>query len=138
MSRSKHTKVTTAVVVAAGGVLLVGASTASASPSADVHGGKTITAQVSGEKPGQSCRIDTHGIATAWQPVGRDGTVRLDSGPVPQGRHDAEILCENPTLGDASMHHVGHEQDVFTGRWAAAFEFLQHHRLEFLTPDQKS
>lgn len=137
MSRSQHTRITAVVVGAAGVVLVVGAATASATPSVDVHGGNTITAQVSGEKPELSCRIAGAGIAMRWRAVGRDGTVQLDSGPVPQGRHDARIVCENPRIGQPSVHTVGHEEDVFTGHWAPAFEFLQHHRLEFLTPRER-
>jgi len=136
MVRSQHTtRITAAVVGAAGVVLVVGAATASATPSVDLHGGgNTITAQVSGEKQGQSCRIAAAGIDMPWRPVGRDGTVQLVSGPVRQGRHDARIECENPRIGDASAHAVGREEDVFTGHWAPAFEFLAHHRLQFLAP----
>ncbi len=138
MGRSQHTKVTTVVVGAAASILVVGAATSSATPSVDVDGGATITAQVSGLEPGQACRIDAAGLEMPWRPVGRDGTVELNSGPVPQGRHDATIVCENPLAGKASVHTVGHEQDVFTGRWAPAYEFLQHHRLELLTPRERS
>ncbi|MBY8859517.1 hypothetical protein K7711_23820 [Nocardia sp. CA2R105] len=134
MSRAQHTRISVAAVGAVGVVFAVGAATASAAPSVDVHGGNTITAQVSGEKPGHSCRIAATGVETPWRPVSGDGTVRLDSGPVRHGRHDARVVCENPRVGAASVHTVGHEQDVFTGQWAPAFEFLQHHRLEFLTP----
>ncbi|MQY21900.1 hypothetical protein [Nocardia macrotermitis] len=134
MSRAQHTRISIAIVGAVGVVFAVGAATASASPSVDVHGGETITARVSGEKPGQSCRITATGIDMPWHAVAQDGTVSLDSGPVRQGRHDARVVCENPQVGASSAHTVGHEQDVFTGHWAPAFEFLQHHRLEFLTP----
>ncbi|MBU3065085.1 hypothetical protein KO481_26585 [Nocardia sp. NEAU-G5] len=135
MVRSQHTtRITAAVVGATGVVLVVGAATASATPSADLRGGNTITAQVSGEKQGQSCRIAAAGIDMPWRAVGRDGTVQLDSGPVRQGRHDARIECENPRVGEASVHAVGHEEDVYTGHWAPAFEFLTHHRLQFLAP----
>jgi hypothetical protein len=135
MVRSQHTtRITAAVVGAAGVVLVVGAATASATPSVDLHGGSTITARVTGEKQGQSCRIAGAGIDMPWRAVGRDGTVRLDSGPVHQGRHDARIECENPRVGETSVHPVGHEQDVYTGHWAPAFDFLAHHRLQFLAP----
>lgn len=135
MTRSvKTTRITAAVIGATGVVLIVGAATASATPSVDLHGGSTITARVSGEKQGQSCRIAAAGLDMPWRPVGRDGTVQLDSGPVRQGRHDARIECENPSVGAASVHPVGREEDVFTGHWAPAFEFLAHHRLQFLAP----
>lgn len=135
MVRSQHTtRITAAVVGATGIVLVVGAATASATPSVDLHGGHTITAQVSGEKQGQSCRIAATGIDMPWRAVGHDGAVQLDSGPIRQGRHDARIECENPRVGETSVHAVGQEEDVYTGHWAPAFEFLAHHRLQFLTP----
>ncbi|WP_067666591.1 hypothetical protein [Nocardia miyunensis] len=134
MSRAQNTRISIAAVGAVGVVFAVGAATASASPSVDVHGGNTITARVSGEKPGQSCRIAATGIEMPWRTVNSDGTVSLDSGPVRHGRHEARVVCENPRAGVSSAYTVGHEQDVFTGQWAPAFEFLQHHRLDFLTP----
>ncbi|ATL68612.1 hypothetical protein [Nocardia terpenica] len=137
MTRARHTRLTAAVAGAVGVVFVVGAATASANPSAAVRGGTTITAHVSGEKPGQVCRIAALGLPMRWQPVDSGGAVDLDSGPVTSGRHAAQVVCENPTVGDVSAHEVGKEEDVFTGHWAPAYEFLHHHRLEFLTPRER-
>ncbi len=73
-----------------------------------------------------------------WRAVGGDGSVDLDTGPVGPGRHNAHVVCEDPRLGAASQRTVGKDEDVFTGHWAPAFEFLHHHRMEFLTPHEHS
>ncbi len=117
---------------AVGLLFVVGAATASATPEAALRGGPTISAHVTGAKPGQACRIEAAGVDMPWRTVGADGSVVLDSGPVSRGRHDARVMCGGP--GGAAAHAVGKQEDVFTGRWAPAYEFLHHHRLEFLTP----
>ncbi|MGV9680909.1 hypothetical protein ACWDSJ_37040 [Nocardia sp. NPDC003482] len=134
MNRRRSTRVSMLLAGAVATIFAVGAATASASPSAAVHGGTTISAHVTGERAGQVCRIAAPGIDMPWRPVGRDGTVDLDTGPVPAGRHEARVVCEDPRVGDASVRTVGRVEDVFTGRWAPVFEFLHHHRLEVLTP----
>jgi hypothetical protein len=138
VSRPRNTKLTAAVAGAVGIIFVVGAATASADPSAAVRGGSTITAHVSGERAGQVCRISAPGIDMPWRPVGAGGSVDLDAGPVPGGRHDTRVVCEDPRIGDASAHPIGKEEDVFTGQWAPAFEFLYHHRLEFLVPRERA
>ncbi|MCX4091134.1 hypothetical protein [Nocardia sp. alder85J] len=127
-------RITVGLGCAVGAVFVVGAATASATPSAAMHGGGTVTAHVTGERAGHVCRIAGAGIDMPWQSVGSGGTVDLDTGPVSGGRHEARVVCEDPNAGDASVRTVGREDDVFTGHWAPAFEFLHHHRLEFLTP----
>ncbi|MFJ1456157.1 hypothetical protein [Nocardia sp. N2S4-5] len=132
MTRTKRTKLSAAVAGVVAAVFVIGAATASATPSAALHGGATVTAHVTEARAGQSCRIEGTGVAMPWHAVGADGTVDLDSGAVPPGRHRARVMCERP--GDATEYPVGRQEDVFTGRWSPAFEFLHHHRLEFLTP----
>ncbi|RDI67512.1 hypothetical protein [Nocardia pseudobrasiliensis] len=134
MSRRRSTRLSVALIGSVGVVFAVGAATASASPSAALHGGATIAAHVTGERSGQVCRIAATGIEMPWRPVGSDGSVDLDTGPVRAGRHTARVVCEDPGIGDASQHSVGRAEEVFTGHWAPAFEFLHHHRLEVLTP----
>ncbi|MBF6170264.1 hypothetical protein [Nocardia blacklockiae] len=128
MTRSQRTKLSAAVACAVGLVFAVGAATASASPSAVLRGGATVTAHVTEAKPGQACRIEGTGVGMPWRAVGADGTVDLNSGPVPPGRHRARVMCEQQ--GGAGEHPVGRQEDVFTGRWSPVFEFLHHHRLD--------
>ncbi len=116
-----------ALAGAVGIVVVVGAATASATPSAVVRGGPTITAHVTEAKQGQACRIEAPGVDMPWRAVGADGTVDLDTGPVAPGHHRARVTCEER---GAAAHPVGRQEDVFTGRWAPALEFLHHHRLE--------
>ncbi|MFI5775986.1 hypothetical protein [Nocardia sp. NPDC051570] len=134
MSRRRSTRLTVALVGSVGVIFAVGAATASASPSAALHGGTTIAAQVTGERSGQICRITAPGVDMPWRPVGSDGRVALDTGPVRGGRHEARVVCADPRLGDASVRTIGREEDVFTGHWAPAYEFLHHRHLEMLTP----
>ncbi len=138
MSRSRRSRIGAALAGAVGVVFVVGAATAAATPSVALRGGSTVTAHVTGEKAGQSCRITGSGIDMPWRPVGKDGSVELDSGPVGSGRHNAHVICEDSHRGPASQYAVGKDEDVFTGHWAPAFEFLHHHRMEFLTPHEHS
>ncbi|MEU6558454.1 hypothetical protein [Nocardia nova] len=135
-SRSRRTRIGAALAGAVGVVFVVGAATAAATPSVALRGGSTVTAHVTGERAGQVCRITAPGIDMPWRPVGIDGSVELDTGPVESGRHNAHVVCEDPRTGPASQHVVGKSEDVFTGHWAPAFEFLHHHRMEFLTPHE--
>ncbi|MFF0496998.1 hypothetical protein ACFYU5_11375 [Nocardia aobensis] len=137
MSRSRRTRIGAALAGAVGVAFVVGGATAAATPSVALRGGATITARVTGEKAGQTCRITGSGIDMPWRTVSSDGSVELDSGPVPSGRHNARVVCRDSRTGAASQHAVGKEEDVFTGHWAPAFEFLHHHRMEFLTPHER-
>ncbi|MBO0853359.1 MAG: hypothetical protein J2P18_06280 [Nocardia sp.] len=139
MTRARRTRVGAAFGGAVGVVFIVGAATAAATPSASLRGGDTVTARVTGEKPGHTCRIDAAGIEMPWRTVGSDGSVELDSGQVAPGKHAARVVCETPRAESGEPvgeHTVGKEEDVFTGHWAPALEFLHHHRMEFLTPNQ--
>ncbi|MCC3312751.1 hypothetical protein [Nocardia africana] len=134
MRRSRRTRIGAALAGAVGAAFIVGGATAAATPSVALRGGATVTARVTGEKAGQACRITGSDIDMPWRTVGSDGSVELDSGPVSSGRHTARVVCQDPRTGASSRHAVGKEEDVFTGHWAPAFEFLHHHRMEFLTP----
>ncbi|MCM6774647.1 hypothetical protein NDR87_13060 [Nocardia sp. CDC159] len=134
MSRPRRTRLSLALVGAMGVIFAVGAATASAAPSAALRGGTSIAAHVTGEQAGRVCRIASAGVDMPWRPVGSDGTVDLDTGPVHAGRHLARVVCEDPRVGAASVRTVGRAAEVVTGHWAPAFEFLHHHRLEVLTP----
>ncbi|NKY89537.1 hypothetical protein [Nocardia veterana] len=136
MSRIRRTRISAVLTGAVGVAFVVGAATAAATPSAALRGGATITAHVTGEKPGVQCRITASGVEMPWRTVGSDGSVDLDTGPVPSGRHAARVVCTDPRVGASDRHAVGKEEDVFTGHWAPAFEFLHHHRMEFLTPHE--
>ncbi|MBF6332062.1 hypothetical protein [Nocardia transvalensis] len=138
MTRPHSTRLTAVLVGGVGVLFAVGAATASASPSAALRGGATITAHVSGQKSGEVCRIVAAGVDMPWRPVGSGGTVDLDTGPVRAGRHAARVVCEDARIGDASAHAVGKQDEVFTGHWAPAFEFLHHHRVEVLAPRDRS
>jgi hypothetical protein len=138
VSRIRSTRLTAGIVGTVAVAFVVGAATASANPYAALRGGSTITAHVTQEKAGQVCRITAPGVDMPWRPVGAAGVVDLDTGPIHDGRHESRVVCEDPRIGAASLHEVGREEDVFTGHWAPAFEFLHHHRLEFLAPHDRS
>ncbi|MQY25266.1 hypothetical protein NRB56_08220 [Nocardia sp. RB56] len=93
---------------------VTGAGPAAASPVAVFRGDGAITAHVTGEHPGYRCQIAAHGVDGPWRPVGADGVVDLDSGPLPAGRHVVSVLCENRDRGDASVHTVARNTEVFT------------------------
>jgi hypothetical protein len=133
MSRPGRARLTAIAVGAAGAMVAVGAATASPTPQAQLHGGTGITARVTGERPGSECRIQAHGVNMPWQPVAADGAADLDTGKMPAGRYDAQVVCA-PTSSGLAARAVGRPEDVYTGRWAAADGFLHRYGLEFLTP----
>ncbi len=90
------------------------AGPAAAGPMAVLRGGADITAHVTGEHPGYRCQIAAHGVDGPWQSVGVDGVVDLDSGPLPTGRHVVSVLCEDRDRGDASVHTIARNTEVFT------------------------
>lgn len=95
-------------------VSVLAGAVAQADPVATYQGGATITAHVSGELPGYQCQLAGHDISGPWRPVGTDGAVDLESGPLAAGRHTVTVLCENRRRGDATTHVVGRNAEVFT------------------------
>ncbi|MBF6176763.1 hypothetical protein [Nocardia blacklockiae] len=103
------------VAGSAAGLLAAGSGLATAAPTAAFQGGTTITAHVTGAKPGYDCQIAARDIDGPWRAVSADGVVDLDSGPVPAGPHRVRILCEDRKRGDVATHLVGREAEVRTG-----------------------
>ncbi|MFI5779729.1 hypothetical protein [Nocardia sp. NPDC051570] len=100
-------------VGATAGSLIIAAEPAAAAPAVTFRIGGTITAHVTGEKPGYHCQIAAHDIDGPWGPVNPGGDVDLDSGPVRGGRHMVRVICENRQRGDTTTHLVGRGAEVF-------------------------
>ncbi|MBB5911329.1 hypothetical protein BJY24_000196 [Nocardia transvalensis] len=114
---NRHRPVAIRVVLVVGatvGLLAAGSGPAGAAPAVTFGGGATVTAHVTGAKPGHDCQIAARDIDGPWQPVGLDGTVDLDSGPVRAGPHLVRVLCENRLRGDVATHSLGRETVVTT------------------------
>lgn len=136
MSRVRHSRTTTAVVLAATGIVLaVGVAAGQPSARAEIRGGTTLTASVIGEKPENRCVIAGSGIEARLGIVRADGGVELTVVSVPEGRHRVRVLCEDPARGDISVHTVGAEATVYVGPMAPLYQALQDHRLGFLVPN---
>ncbi|WP_280385151.1 hypothetical protein [Nocardia wallacei] len=103
------------LATAAAGPVTAGADPASAAPAVTYRGGATITAHVTGERPGYECQIASRAIDGPWRRVNAAGVVDLDSGPIPAGRHTVRVLCENRAAGDHTTHVVGGDTAVVTG-----------------------
>lgn len=135
MSRVRHPRYTTAAVFAAAAtVLALGVAAGQSPPDAEIRGGTTITASVTGEKPGNRCVIAGSHIEAQPQTVRADGGAELTVATVREGKHRVRVLCEDPARGDVSVHTVGTEETVYVGPMAPVYQALQNHRLGFLTP----
>ncbi|WP_157513892.1 hypothetical protein [Nocardia concava] len=116
MSRSTRTRLATAAVVATLGTLLAaGAATATDEPKAVIHDRATVTARVTGEKPGNKCQIAAADVSGPWGTVGADGTVTLTLGSVRSDAKNLRVICEDPKRGDASLHTVRADRVNFDG-----------------------
>ncbi|MFC9993473.1 hypothetical protein [Nocardia sp. NPDC127526] len=113
MSRSLRTRVSTAVVVGTLGALLAtGAALAQQEPRAVIHGRATLTATVSGEKPGNRCQLAGKTVSGPWATVAADGSAKLT---LAAGGRDIRVLCEDPAQGDSSVHIVRSERVNHSG-----------------------
>lgn len=116
MSRSLRNRIVTAVVIGVLGILLAaGAATANGEPKAVIQGRTALTAQVTGEKPGNRCQIAGKNVAGPWGTVADTGKVELTLGPEQNNGKHLRVICEDPARGDASLHTVRSDRVTYDG-----------------------
>ncbi|MGW4241357.1 hypothetical protein [Nocardia sp. NPDC004722] len=95
-----------AVLSALGTLLALRAATASGEPEAVIKGRGTVTAHVTGEKPGNQCQIAGKKVAGPWGTADSGGTVILTLEPGGTPVNQLRVICQDPSRGDVSVHTV--------------------------------